>query len=111
MDYEIISELALTLVQEGINAKSEGDLENARAYFAFARAFNELQEHGLGVRICDHLLKDTGVDETEIPYWLDYGSTKVNRALSIIEQVDREVHPERVDHSAPLRKAVDRLFQ
>ena len=112
MDCTIISELALKFLLDGVEAKREGDLENARVYFSFARAFNHLQEYDAGIRLCEELMLKSGVNECDLPFWREYGSSKINYALGIVTQINSTLHPERIDRgSSSIERAVDALFE
>ncbi len=100
----IISGMALDMLIYGINAKKNGEYDNAREYFSISWAFHSKQEYLEGMEICNKLLINLGVNEDELPKYHDFGTEFVNFSMNLVNLVDKKLNkPQTFDFKVPFK--------
>lgn len=84
----IISGIALDYLMDGINAGREGNYDRAKEYFAFAWAFNKMQEYQEGMKMCDKLLRNLDIGEFEIEELHNTGINLAEFSISLLTSVE-----------------------
>lgn len=92
---EIISEMALDFLIEGIKCKIDGKIKDANELFACAYGFNILQEFGEGMNVCDRLMTANNINSYQLEEMHEYGLNMAIFAMNLPEAVKNQLHPEK----------------
>ena len=76
-----ISGFALDCLMDGINARRQGNYDEAKQYFATAWAFNQIQEYQDGMGMCDRFLRELDIGNMKLKNCIILGEILLNLAL------------------------------
>ena len=84
-----ISGFALDCLMDGINARRQGNYDEAKQYFATAWAFNQIQEYQDGMGMCDRFLRELDIGEYEIEELHNIGRDIAEFGINLLSAVEK----------------------